>query len=70
VCDSSVKRPNPRVRDTYYEGRRAVPARGVPQSPVLVGRDVSLMLIGRRLADAAADSGQFLFVAGEAGAGC
>jgi DNA-binding CsgD family transcriptional regulator/tetratricopeptide (TPR) repeat protein len=46
-----------------------VPARGVIQSPVLVGRDAFLTLIERRLADAAAGSGQLLFVAGEAGIG-
>jgi AAA ATPase domain len=46
-----------------------VPARGVVQSPVLVGRDVYLALVGRRLADAAAGAGQLLFVAGEAGIG-
>ena len=39
------------------------------QSPVLVGRDAFLTLIERRLADAAAGSGQLLFVAGEAGIG-
>jgi hypothetical protein len=41
----------------------------VIQSPVLVGRDAFLTLIGRRLADAAAGSGRLLFVAGEAGIG-
>ena len=46
-----------------------MPARGVIQSPVLVGRDAFLPLIERRLADAAAGSGQLLFVAGEAGIG-
>ena len=46
-----------------------MPARGVIQSPVLVGRDAFLTLIERRLADAAAGSGQLLFVAGEAGIG-
>ena len=44
-------------------------ARGVIQSPVLVGRDAFLTLIERRLADTAAGSGQLLFVAGEAGIG-
>ena len=44
-------------------------ARGVIQSPVLVGRDAFLTLIERRLADAAAGSGRLLFVAGEAGIG-
>ena len=44
-------------------------ARGVVQSPVLVGRDAYLALAGRRLADAAAGAGQLLFVAGEAGIG-
>ena len=44
-------------------------ARGVIQSPVLVGRDAFLALIEQRLADAAAGSGQLLFVAGEAGIG-
>ena len=44
-------------------------ARGVIQSPVLVGRDAYLTLIERRLADAAAGSGRLLFVAGEAGIG-
>ena len=44
-------------------------ARGVIQSPVLVGRDAFLALFERRLADAAAGSGQLLFVAGEAGIG-
>jgi DNA-binding CsgD family transcriptional regulator len=46
-----------------------VPTRGVIQSPVLVGRDAFLTLIEHRLADAAAGSGQLLFVAGEAGIG-
>ncbi len=46
-----------------------MPARGVIQSPVLVGRDAFLTLIEGRLADAAAGSGQLLFVAGEAGIG-
>jgi ATP/maltotriose-dependent transcriptional regulator MalT len=46
-----------------------VQARGVVQSPVLVGRDAYLALAGRRLADAAAGAGQLLFVAGEAGIG-
>ena len=46
-----------------------MPARGVIQSPVLVGRDAFLALVERRLADAAAGSGQLLFVAGEAGIG-
>ena len=44
-------------------------AQGVIQSPVLVGRDAFLTLIGRRLADATAGAGQLLFVAGEAGIG-
>ena len=44
-------------------------ARGVIQSPVLVGRDAFLTLIERRLADTAAGSGQLMFVAGEAGIG-
>ena len=44
-------------------------ARGVIQSPVMVGRDAFLALVERRLADAAAGSGQLLFVAGEAGIG-
>jgi DNA-binding CsgD family transcriptional regulator/tetratricopeptide (TPR) repeat protein len=43
--------------------------RGVVQSPVLVGRDDSLSLAERRLAEAAAGAGQLLFVAGEAGIG-
>jgi DNA-binding CsgD family transcriptional regulator len=46
-----------------------VPARGVIQSPVLVGRDAFLALFERRLADAAAGSGRLVFVAGEAGIG-
>jgi predicted ATPase/DNA-binding CsgD family transcriptional regulator len=46
-----------------------VSARGVIQSPVLVGRDAFLTLIERRLADTAAGSGQLMFVAGEAGIG-
>jgi DNA-binding CsgD family transcriptional regulator/tetratricopeptide (TPR) repeat protein len=46
-----------------------VPARGVIQSPVLVGRDAYLTLIERRLAGAAAGEGRLLFVAGEAGIG-
>ena len=44
-------------------------ARGVIQSPVLVGRDTDLALIETRLAAAAAGTGQLLFVAGEAGIG-
>ena len=44
-------------------------ARGVIQSPVLVGRDAFLTLIEDRLADAAAGAGGVLFVAGEAGIG-
>ena len=45
-------------------------ARGVIQSPVMVGRDAFLALVERRLADTAAGSGQLLFVAGgEAGIG-
>ena len=44
-------------------------ARGVIQSPVLVGRDDFLALAERRLAGAAAGAGQLLFVAGEAGIG-
>jgi len=39
------------------------------QSPVFVGRDAFVALIERRLAGAAAGSGQLLFVAGEAGIG-
>jgi DNA-binding CsgD family transcriptional regulator len=46
-----------------------VPARGVIQSPVLVGRDAFLSVIERRLAGAAAGEGRLLFVAGEAGIG-
>ena len=46
-----------------------MPVRGVIQSPVLVGRDAFLTLMERRLADAAADAGRVLFVAGEAGIG-
>ncbi|HLK78134.1 MAG TPA: AAA family ATPase [Streptosporangiaceae bacterium] len=46
-----------------------MPARGVIQSPVLAGRDAFVTLIERRLAGAAAGSGQLLFVAGEAGIG-
>lgn len=46
-----------------------MPAQGVIQSPVLIGRDAYLTLIERRLADAAAGSGRLLFVAGEAGIG-
>ena len=44
-------------------------ARGVIQSPVLVGRDAYLALIQTSLAAAAAGAGQLLFVAGEAGIG-
>jgi len=44
-------------------------ARGVIQSPVLVGWDAFLTLIEDRLADAAAGAGRVLFVAGEAGIG-
>ncbi|HEY3981818.1 MAG TPA: BREX system ATP-binding domain-containing protein [Streptosporangiaceae bacterium] len=44
-------------------------ARGVVQSPVLVGREEFLALARRRLAQAADGSGQLLFVAGEAGIG-
>ena len=44
-------------------------ARGVIQSPVLVGRDTYLALVEARLARAAAGAGQLLFVAGEAGIG-
>ena len=44
-------------------------ARGVIQSPVLVGRDAFLTLIEDRLAGAAAGAGRVLFVAGEAGIG-
>ena len=44
-------------------------ARGVVQSPVLVGRDDFLTLADRRLAEAAAGRGHLLFVAGEAGIG-
>ena len=39
------------------------------QSPVLAGRDAFLTLVERKLADAAAGSGQLLLVAGEAGIG-
>ncbi|HEY3651371.1 MAG TPA: BREX system ATP-binding domain-containing protein, partial [Streptosporangiaceae bacterium] len=39
------------------------------QSPVMVGRDAFLAIVEDRLADAAAGSGQLLFVAGEAGIG-
>jgi DNA-binding NarL/FixJ family response regulator len=46
-----------------------VRARGVIQSPVLVGRDTYLALVEARLAGAAAGVGQLLFVAGEAGIG-
>jgi DNA-binding CsgD family transcriptional regulator len=46
-----------------------VPARGVVQSPVLVGRDAFLTLIESWLAEAASGSGRVLFVAGEAGIG-
>jgi DNA-binding CsgD family transcriptional regulator/tetratricopeptide (TPR) repeat protein len=46
-----------------------VRARGVIQSPVLVGRDSFLSLIEQRLAGAAAGEGRLLFVAGEAGIG-
>jgi DNA-binding CsgD family transcriptional regulator/tetratricopeptide (TPR) repeat protein len=46
-----------------------VPARGVIQSPVMVGRDAFLALVERRLAGAAEGSGQLLFIAGEAGIG-
>jgi DNA-binding CsgD family transcriptional regulator len=46
-----------------------VRARGVIQSPVLVGRDTYLALVEARLAGAAAGAGQLLFVAGEAGIG-
>ena len=44
-------------------------ARGVIQSPVLVGRDAFLTLIEHRLAGAAEGEGRLLFVAGEAGIG-
>ena len=44
-------------------------ARGVVQSPVLVGRDEFLALARNRLAQAADGAGQLLFVAGEAGIG-
>ena len=44
-------------------------ARGVIQSPVLVGRDAFLTLIEDRLADAAAGAGRMQFMAGEAGIG-
>ena len=44
-------------------------ARGVIQSPVLVGRDSFLTLADRRLAGAAVGEGRLLFVAGEAGIG-
>ena len=46
-----------------------MPARGVIQSPVMVGRDSFLALAEGRLAAAEAGSGQLLFVAGEAGIG-
>ena len=46
-----------------------MPARSVVQSPVMVGRDAFLAIVEHRLADAAAGSGQLLFVAGEAGIG-
>ena len=46
-----------------------VRARGVIQSPVLVGRDYFLTLAERRLAGAATGAGGLLFVAGEAGIG-
>ena len=46
-----------------------VRARGVIQSPVLVGRDNFLTLAKRRLAGAATGAGGLLFVAGEAGVG-
>jgi uncharacterized membrane protein YfcA len=46
-----------------------VRARGVIQSPVLVGQDSFLALIEDRLAGAAAGEGGLLFVAGEAGIG-
>jgi hypothetical protein len=46
-----------------------VPARGVIQSPVLIGRDAYLPLIERRLAGAAEGEGRLPFVAGEAGIG-
>jgi predicted ATPase len=46
-----------------------VRARGVIQSPVLVGRDYFLTLAKRRLAGAATGAGGLLFVAGEAGIG-
>ena len=46
-----------------------VGARGVIQSPVLVGRDYFLTLAERRLAGAATGAGGLLFVAGEAGIG-
>ena len=52
-----------------FEEVRAVPGRGVVQSPVLVGRRDFLALAERRLAEAAAGAGQLLFVAGEAGIG-
>jgi len=46
-----------------------VPARGVIQSPVLIGRDELVAHGERRLAEAAAGAGQLLLVAGEAGIG-
>jgi DNA-binding CsgD family transcriptional regulator len=46
-----------------------VRARGVIQSPVLVGRDTYLALAETRLTEAAAGAGGLLFVAGEAGIG-
>jgi DNA-binding CsgD family transcriptional regulator len=46
-----------------------VTARGVVQSPVLVGREEFVNLARRRLAEVADGAGQLLFVAGEAGIG-
>ncbi|GIH79790.1 helix-turn-helix transcriptional regulator [Planobispora longispora] len=46
-----------------------MPAHGVVQSPVLVGRDDMVALAGRRLAGAADGAGGLLLVAGEAGIG-
>jgi hypothetical protein len=52
-----------------WGGVESMTARGVVQSPVLVGRDEFLALARRRLAQAADGAGQLLFVAGEAGIG-
>src|SRR6516164_10801584 len=69
TCDSSVRCPNPRAGDTYLLGGGAVRARGVIQSPVLVGRDSYLALVETSLAGASEGAGRLLFVAGEAGIG-